>query len=386
VQRFAMGVESLVIGALPQTVLLRRCKSEGWHFMSQKFADLSEDRLSEDRPAEEDSGDEPEMATTFDAYEPRMGSVGEDLVDDGGSVPAAPELNWHRTYDPFESNQPCSIPAALDLNRHTTFDPFESNDPYLWPGGVWPMMMQLPCPSMQHFQESRPASAAEGGVVVGEALADAGHGQSLLVQPEPESSRAADDWNASPIIGEPPSDLAIPGSISDQGHIRARCPPRSQSIEVEKDATTNIFRIWWTADARKLSSSDKEGASGAFNLGLSSGPAQFKMIIRASVVSTERRGSCFKKAKGKGCVEVRCLEQMDSSLPLRFRLAVGKLRVWGEEARGPVEHNFADRALYSLPERVREWDFSQHVDKPSQTFDVCLEILGGASDAWLPSS
>jgi len=192
----------------------------------------------------------------------------------------------------------------------------------------------------------------------------------------------------------PPSSSAVDvGGIGAASVARAAHPgfartstcKRLQSLQVEKDVNSNAHRIWWTVDARKLASSDREAVSTAFNLGLPSGPAQFKIIIRPTVVSTDRRGSCFKKAKGKGSVELRCLEQMDSSThqPLRFRLAVGSHGSWGEEARGPVEHNFADRALCSLPEPLREWDFGSHVDRQTQTFDVCLEILAGISDAWL---
>jgi len=172
------------------------------------------------------------------------------------------------------------------------------------------------------------------------------------------------------------SDSAVPVV----GAVAAR--PRAQSLEVEHDVAGGTFRIWWVVDARKLSGSDCQAASAAFTLALSRGSGQFKFILRPTASGTARGHASFKKAKGRGCVEVRCLEEVDGAQPLTFRLAVGGRHVWGEEARGPFTHGFAERALYTLPEAVREWDFSSHVDRETQTFEVCLEISEGVSGAW----
>lgn len=158
---------------------------------------------------------------------------------------------------------------------------------------------------------------------------------------------------------------------------------RVPSLEVEHDAVSGSFRIWWTVDSRKLKGTDREAVSPGFELVLATGSAQFKMIIRPSSSRDSLGGASFRNAQGRGSVEVRCLERVDETQdqPLRFRLAVGACRTWGEEARGPMEHLFSGRALYKMPEATREWDFSRHADCQSQTFDVCLEILGGAVGA-----
>merc|ERR1719264_718397 len=152
-----------------------------------------------------------------------------------------------------------------------------------------------------------------------------------------------------------------------------------QSLEVERDAANGTHRIWWVLDARKLSGSNREAVSPIFELVFATGLVQFKMILRSAVVDALRGGGSFKRAKGRGSVEVRCLEHLDDADDqlVRFRLAVGAMHRWGEEARGPVAHRFSQRTFCSLPEEIREWDFCRHVDRETHTFDVCLEILDG---------
>lgn len=151
-------------------------------------------------------------------------------------------------------------------------------------------------------------------------------------------------------------------------------------MEVEYNAAYRAYRIWWVVDARKLKSSDREAVSPGFELDLPI-PVHFKMIVRPSPVHGSRGGASFKKARGKGSVEIRCLEQVEEEddPSLTFRLAVGADRNWGEEPRGPVQHRFSEKAIYSLPEAKKEWDFSRHVNNETQTFDVCFEIIGGVA-------
>merc|ERR1711884_1018808 len=54
---------------------------------------------------------------------------------------------------------------------------------------------------------------------------------------------------------------------------------RAQSLEVQRDHASGALRIRWVVDGRKLSSSDREAVSSAFDLALASGPSQFKMIL-----------------------------------------------------------------------------------------------------------
>merc|ERR1719361_3191173 len=103
----------------------------------------------------------------------------------------------------------------------------------------------------------------------------------------------------------------------------------------------------------------------------------------------ERKGGgSFKKAKGRGIVQVKCGDDLDeaadSNVILRISVRGGGESVFGQGEdlpRGPKEHNFALGGLFGLPQEQEEWDFQKHVDA-SQTFVVCLEILPPDRSKW----
>jgi len=168
--------------------------------------------------------------------------------------------------------------------------------------------------------------------------------------------------------------------MSEEGWSEGRRRP--QSMEVEHDAAGRPWRLWWTVDARKLEATNREAVSPKFELTLVSKPAQFNITLRPSAVHSGRGGASFRKAKGRGMVEVRCLEQLEEAedRPLHFRVAVGGRRGTGdEEVRGPVEHRFSELPLCIVP--CEEWDFTRHVDAATRTFNVCLEFLDGVTRA-----
>jgi len=125
--------------------------------------------------------------------------------------------------------------------------------------------------------------------------------------------------------------------------------------------------IRWTADAKKVRGSDTTAVSPQFLLlGL-----PFKIVITPLVGS----GS-FTKAKGQGMMELKCLAPANGrAIPMMtFRFSAGGGR--GAEAvqssRQIVKHNFAQTGLAKDPEI---WDFNGLLDKTSQTFVVCLNVL-----------
>jgi len=163
-------------------------------------------------------------------------------------------------------------------------------------------------------------------------------------------------------------------------------PPRPQVLQRDFSVASCVFRIHWAVDAKKLTSTDREAVSPAFELSFSGVPVQFKIVIRPKVTTEARGGASFKKAKGKGSVEVRCLGEVDPEVTpaVTFRIWIGSggtEPVKREDARGPVKHNFADRTICGLPEGQEEWDFSRVVDDATKTFVVCLEILAGTAGA-----
>jgi hypothetical protein len=158
---------------------------------------------------------------------------------------------------------------------------------------------------------------------------------------------------------------------------------RAQVLQSAFSVTSNIHRIRWAVDSRKLRSTDREAVSPPFELSCA-GQQQFKMIIKPRVVHDAKDGRSFKKAKGKGIVQLRCLTECDANIQrlVTFRISVGnpsdaKKRL---PPRGPVHHDFALRALCGLPEGQDEWDFNRTVDRSTRTFVICLEILSNGMD------
>lgn len=155
---------------------------------------------------------------------------------------------------------------------------------------------------------------------------------------------------------------------------------RDNALQRAFSVTSSIHRIRWTVDARRLKSKDREAASPTFELSCGC-PMEFKMVIRPRKVEDARGGASFKKAQGKGTVQLRILSQVEaaSTAVVRFRIAVGSSSKHSEP-RGPVRHDFSERPVCGLPEGRDEWDFQKAVDKATQTFVVCLEVLMGTAD------
>jgi len=156
--------------------------------------------------------------------------------------------------------------------------------------------------------------------------------------------------------------------------------PRPLGVELDVNGPHQMLR--WTADAKKLKSSDREAVSPEFQLIFQQEQAvKFKMVIRPTAVSTVRGGMAFRKARGKGSIELRCLDAAIMIPPVSFRLAVcsGRDLANPELPPGaPVSHDFKTRTICLGQE---EWDFTRAVDEATQCFVVCLEILPSSAAA-----
>merc|ERR1740121_2822387 len=174
---------------------------------------------------------------------------------------------------------------------------------------------------------------------------------------------AMDEASGMPVYGEvqqvprvaPQHAVGKPGASSsagypqvddggDDGGAGPGGPKRAMALQRAFSVASSIFRIRWTVDARKLVSTDREHASPSFDLSFGS-PVQFKMIMRPKVINTEKGGCCFKKARGRGKILLRCLSDVESVAKpvVTFRIAVGS----GNPAkqaipRGPVRHDFSE--------------------------------------------
>uniref|UniRef100_A0A7S1EY76 Uncharacterized protein n=1 Tax=Noctiluca scintillans TaxID=2966 RepID=A0A7S1EY76_NOCSC len=201
-----------------------------------------------------------------------------------------------------------------------------------------------------------------------------------VAQPPPVPVLAAPDApSTDPLLPELREDSCCASSVDDP-------PPSVPPLVKERSRVTQpvvltsgcgengCIYFSWPNDARKLDSMDKQAVSPEFEIhypGL--GPKQFKMVIYPRVVNDQRRGAGFKKAKGRGRVELKCMEEsVPASLPdVAFRIGVGS----GDKVqpfRGPVRHNFYERAFGCLP-NDDEWNFGASVDETG-TFTVVLEI------------
>jgi len=167
------------------------------------------------------------------------------------------------------------------------------------------------------------------------------------------------------------------GAAQDGDGTALEGPKRALALQRAFSVASSIYRIRWTVDARKLVSTDREHASPSFDLSFGE-PVQFKMIMRPKVINNEKGGCCFKKARGRGKILLRCLNDVESVVKpvVTFRIAVGS----GNPAkqaipRGPVRHDFSESPITGLPEAHQQWDFTKAVDKSKHTFVVCLEVM-----------
>jgi len=130
----------------------------------------------------------------------------------------------------------------------------------------------------------------------------------------------------------------------------------------------------WTVDGKKLRSSDREAVSPAFKV-MDCGDLEFKLVLKPKVVEYTKGGSSFKNSNGKGYIELRCVSDNDALMTceatLSFKLSI-KSAKRTEKFRGPVFHNFRERATCGLVESQDEWDFRRIVDD-TNTFVVILE-------------
>merc|ERR1712232_1429239 len=142
---------------------------------------------------------------------------------------------------------------------------------------------------------------------------------------------------------------------------------------------TRTCRVRWTVDGKKLKSRDTEAVSPNFELG----DNNFMMLLRPRMTGEVKGGACFKKARGRGTVELKCLDTISwgSKPTVTFRIYISSPALAGKRQppRGPVVHDFAQRAICGLPKGHDEWNFSQVVDKDTGTFVVVLEVIAAES-------
>merc|ERR1712217_665320 len=176
----------------------------------------------------------------------------------------------------------------------------------------------------------------------------------------------------------PMSILAEPGLLEEHssGLSSVVSLPQPQTIKLVLSISSGQFQIHWTVDARKLRGNDKQAVSPPFMLsfGQQFPNVTFKMMMYPKVVNDNKGGASFKKARGKGYIQLKCEAELSEAIAnVRFRFSIGNGANM-QPYRGPVYHNFSSSAVCGLNKEQEEWDFMNVVDVDSMTFVVCLEI------------
>lgn len=160
-------------------------------------------------------------------------------------------------------------------------------------------------------------------------------------------------------------------------------PPLLQPQTLHRcwNRVTGVTRIYWTVDGKKLRGNDRSTVSPLLELydkHVEAGALPYKMIITPTIDGST--SSSFRKAKGKATVQLKCEAPREGpeSSNLTFYLSAGSgvddQRL--QEARGPVTCDFSQCGICGLrPQHDQVWDFLEVMDRQSETFVVCLEVL-----------
>lgn len=143
-------------------------------------------------------------------------------------------------------------------------------------------------------------------------------------------------------------------------------PLAPQTVTVE--VVDRIQQVYWAVSASTLISRDRSAVSPSFELYVQGRPMKFKLMLFPKESSQGRGGSCFKKAKGKGYIQLKCETQdQDMACPLSVRFFAG-----GQALRGPVANDFRQTTVKGLPKEIEMWDLEKCVNNDG--FVVGAEI------------
>jgi len=160
-------------------------------------------------------------------------------------------------------------------------------------------------------------------------------------------------------------------SLASEWTAELRTMPLTFGVQLHKSESAT--RVQWTVDAKKVQSKDHVVVSSPFMLPCGGQLLLFRMMLVPSVECKKARGHCFKKAEGRGSVQLKCEASdlpQDANTRIRYSVRVG----W-ERFRGPNEHDFRQAMVCGLPKDQEDWNFAEAEDIASRTFTVHLEVL-----------
>jgi hypothetical protein len=166
----------------------------------------------------------------------------------------------------------------------------------------------------------------------------------------------------------------FPGMEAAYAPEQPKQPTPRASLDVEDEGQSKV-KVVWTTPARFLSSKDSHAhVSSEFRLAFGGGSCpsegvKFKMMIYPKVHSNVKGGASFKKSRGRGYVELSCMDTLPDDAPeVTFSLAVGSSR-----KRRPTTHCFRTSAVGRLPSNQAEWDFRSQVEGSAVTILLYIE-------------
>jgi len=169
--------------------------------------------------------------------------------------------------------------------------------------------------------------------------------------------------------------LARLPSAAEDTFVQIGEAPRLQAHTVSQavSAVSGLRRVLWTVDAGKLQGHERQAVSPFFEIPLGGQTASFRLVVIPRAPADVKGSASFKKAGGRGCVQVKC--EVPRGL-VSFWVSVTDGRGdFPRRPRGPIAHDFAWQSTCGLPKDQELWDFREAVDRVSQTFTICLEIL-----------
>mmetsp|Transcript_11834 Transcript_11834/g.22907 ORF Transcript_11834/g.22907 Transcript_11834/m.22907 type:complete len:414 (-) Transcript_11834:104-1345(-) len=171
---------------------------------------------------------------------------------------------------------------------------------------------------------------------------------------------------------EMPGETDLPAVPDGDATFKSICQPNK--VTCTECAGNGWSRVQWAVDARKLEGKDKHAVSPSFLLDLPMhGPAAFRIQLYPRPTNQGRGGEGFRKAKGKGRIELKCESVLSEDVgEVTFYIGIG-IGSKQQATRGPVSVNFLTHTCGGLPKAEGEWDFTSAIDD-SRTFLVYVEL------------
>lgn len=289
-----------------------------------------------------------EKTTTFDAF--AAAEADEETLISMGQL--APQSDFARsvTFDAFEDGGAQPMPSTQQTSFYNSVpvpqlcEQLKGGDWKQLPGGEWVSTKTNQGYTQPDVQRPGPAQA-----------------QPEAAGAEPDALKCEQEWE----VVE-----------------KAAQAFQAQSLSQWRNRATGSTIVHWTVDGKKLRSNDKTTVSPLFKLsdGHPNAPLlPFKMTVSPKVVSDGKGGASFRKAAGRGIIQLKCEAPRDGleSYPIKFYLSAWTGRSDDPRTlpvRGPVACDFAKSGICGLKKDNEVWDFLDVVDK-TQTFVICLEIL-----------